>query len=94
VDHVPPRFQALAALLLNLRERAGGVPHIYFHLRGIAHSARAFIAPTMIYVGAILLVVVAGLIRGEPIGRPLGAKLIAAHEKREETPIPALRSSP
>ncbi|MFI7129385.1 APC family permease [Nonomuraea sp. NPDC050153] len=36
------------------------------NLRGIAHSARAFIAPTAIYVGAILLVVVAGLIRGEP----------------------------
>jgi amino acid transporter len=36
------------------------------NLRGIAHSARAFIAPTVIYVGAILLVVVAGLIRGEP----------------------------
>ncbi|MGW6504200.1 APC family permease [Nonomuraea angiospora] len=36
------------------------------NLRGIAHSARAFIAPTVIYVGAILLVVVAGLIRREP----------------------------
>ncbi|SDH57442.1 APC family permease [Nonomuraea jiangxiensis] len=36
------------------------------NLRGIAHSARAFIAPTVIYVGAILLVVVAGLVRGEP----------------------------
>ncbi|WP_431930018.1 APC family permease [Nonomuraea jabiensis] len=36
------------------------------NLRGIAHSARAFIAPTVIYVGAILLVVVAGLVRGAP----------------------------
>ncbi|MER6006231.1 APC family permease [Nonomuraea angiospora] len=36
------------------------------NLRGIAHSARAFIVPTVIYVGAILLVVVAGLIRREP----------------------------
>lgn len=36
------------------------------NLRGIAHSARAFIAPTAIYVGAILLVIVAGLIRSEP----------------------------
>ncbi|WP_327588426.1 APC family permease [Nonomuraea sp. NBC_00507] len=36
------------------------------NLRGIAHSARAFIAPTVVYVGAILLVIVAGLIRSEP----------------------------
>ncbi|MFG1704265.1 APC family permease [Nonomuraea sp. M3C6] len=36
------------------------------NLRGIARSARAFIAPTVIYVGAIMLVVVAGLVRGEP----------------------------
>ncbi|MBE3011521.1 APC family permease [Microbispora sp. NEAU-D428] len=36
------------------------------NLRGIAHSARAFIAPTVVYVGAILLVIVAGLLRGEP----------------------------
>ncbi|MGW3352993.1 amino acid permease [Nonomuraea rubra] len=36
------------------------------NLRGIAHSARAFIVPTAIYVGAILLVIVAGLVRGEP----------------------------
>lgn len=36
------------------------------NLRGIAHSARAFIAPTVIYVGAILLVIAAGLIRDEP----------------------------
>jgi amino acid transporter len=36
------------------------------NLRGIAHSARAFIAPTAIYIGAIFLVIVAGLLRGEP----------------------------
>ncbi|TYB57493.1 APC family permease [Nonomuraea sp. PA05] len=36
------------------------------NLRGIAHSARAFIVPTVIYVGAILLVIMAGLVRGEP----------------------------
>ncbi|WP_248963321.1 APC family permease [Sphaerisporangium perillae] len=36
------------------------------NLRGIAHSARAFIAPTVIYVGAILLVILAGLVRSEP----------------------------
>ncbi|MEZ0075920.1 APC family permease [Planotetraspora sp. GP83] len=36
------------------------------NLKGIAHSARAFIAPTVIYVGAILLVIVAGLFRGAP----------------------------
>lgn len=36
------------------------------NLKGIAHSARAFIAPTAIYVGAILLVIVAGLVRSEP----------------------------
>ncbi|GII28038.1 APC family permease [Planotetraspora mira] len=36
------------------------------NLRGIAHSARAFMAPTALFVGAILLVIVAGLVRGEP----------------------------
>ncbi|GAA4236381.1 amino acid transporter [Streptosporangium album] len=36
------------------------------NLKGIAHSARAFIAPTAVYVGAIMLVIVAGLVRGEP----------------------------
>ncbi|EMD29207.1 APC family permease [Amycolatopsis azurea] len=36
------------------------------NLRGIAESARVFIAPTVVYVGAILIVVVAGLIRAEP----------------------------
>ncbi|MEU8359802.1 hypothetical protein AB0C27_27660 [Nonomuraea sp. NPDC048882] len=36
------------------------------NLRGIAHSARAFIVPTVIYVGAILLVIVVGPVRGEP----------------------------
>ncbi|MEC3976018.1 APC family permease [Amycolatopsis sp. H20-H5] len=36
------------------------------NLRGIAHSARAFIAPTVVYVGAILVVIVAGLVRSGP----------------------------
>ncbi|MFI6316733.1 APC family permease [Nonomuraea sp. NPDC050556] len=36
------------------------------NLKGIAHSARAFVAPTAIYVGAILLVIIAGLLRSEP----------------------------
>ncbi|TDD79618.1 APC family permease [Actinomadura rubrisoli] len=34
--------------------------------RGIAHSARLFIAPTVVYVGAILTVIAAGLLRGGP----------------------------
>ncbi|MFI6500271.1 APC family permease [Nonomuraea typhae] len=36
------------------------------NLKGIAHSARAFVVPTVIYVGSIVLVIVAGLIRSEP----------------------------
>ncbi|MFD9962179.1 APC family permease [Amycolatopsis sp. NPDC058986] len=36
------------------------------NLRGIANSARAFVVPTAIYVGAILVVVVVGLIRTDP----------------------------
>ncbi|GHJ44188.1 putative amino acid permease [Catellatospora sp. TT07R-123] len=36
------------------------------NLRGIAHSARTFIAPTALFVGAVLTVIVAGLLRGEP----------------------------
>ncbi|TCO49749.1 APC family permease [Actinocrispum wychmicini] len=36
------------------------------NLRGIAHSARAFIAPTVIYVGSIVVVEVVGLIRDQP----------------------------
>ncbi|HEY2061408.1 MAG TPA: APC family permease [Amycolatopsis sp.] len=36
------------------------------NLRGIAESARAFIVPTAIFVGAILTVIVAGLIRSGP----------------------------
>ncbi|MFC6081247.1 APC family permease [Sphaerisporangium aureirubrum] len=36
------------------------------NLRGVASGARAFMIPTVIYVGAILLVVVAGLLRGAP----------------------------
>ncbi|WP_269086684.1 APC family permease [Actinosynnema sp. ALI-1.44] len=33
------------------------------NLRGIAHSGRAFIVPTIIYIGSIVLVVIVGLIR-------------------------------
>ncbi|SDG52812.1 Amino acid transporter [Sinosporangium album] len=36
------------------------------NLRGIARSARAFITPTVVYIGAIMLVIVVGLIRGSP----------------------------
>ncbi|WP_242613771.1 APC family permease [Herbihabitans rhizosphaerae] len=36
------------------------------NMRGIAHSARAFVVPTVIFVGSILVVIIAGLIRGEP----------------------------
>ncbi|WBB65254.1 APC family permease [Micromonospora sp. WMMD812] len=36
------------------------------NLRGIAASARAFIVPTAIFVGAIFTVIVAGLLRSEP----------------------------
>ena len=36
------------------------------NLRGIAESARVFVVPTVIFVGAILTVVVAGLLRTEP----------------------------
>jgi amino acid transporter len=40
------------------------------NLRGIAHSARAFIAPTVIFIGAIVLVIIAGLFRGTPAVTP------------------------
>ncbi|MFI5609601.1 APC family permease [Amycolatopsis sp. NPDC051903] len=36
------------------------------NLRGIAQSARAFIAPTAVYVGAILTMIVVGLVRHDP----------------------------
>ncbi|MFI6644924.1 APC family permease [Streptomyces sp. NPDC050504] len=36
------------------------------NLRGIVDSARAFIAPTAVFVGAILVVIVAGLLRDAP----------------------------
>jgi amino acid transporter len=36
------------------------------NLRGIAHSARAFIAPTVVFVGAILTVIAVGLFRDAP----------------------------
>jgi len=35
--------------------------------RGIAHSARLFIAPTVIYIGAIVLVIVVGLLRDDAV---------------------------
>lgn len=35
--------------------------------RGIASSARMFIAPTVVYVGAIVLVIVVGLLRDRPV---------------------------
>ncbi|MCP2335858.1 APC family permease [Actinomadura rupiterrae] len=35
--------------------------------RGIAHSARLFVAPTVVYIGAILAVVVAGLFRDHAV---------------------------
>ncbi|GAA0386463.1 APC family permease [Microbispora corallina] len=47
------------------------------NLRGIAHSARAFIGPAVVYVGAILLVVVAGLLRSAPAVPP--AHVAQAH---------------
>lgn len=36
------------------------------NLRGIAHSARAFIGPTVIYVGSIIVVEIFGLVRDQP----------------------------
>jgi amino acid transporter len=36
------------------------------NLRGIAHSARAFVAPTVLYIGAIMAVVLIGLFRQSP----------------------------
>jgi len=36
------------------------------NLRGIAHSARAFVVPTVVFVGAILTVIVVGLLPDQP----------------------------
>jgi amino acid transporter len=47
------------------------------NLRGIAHSARLFIAPTAVFVLSILAVVVAGLFRGAPV--PVGHPAAQAH---------------
>lgn len=44
------------------------------NLRGIAHSARSFMLPTALYVGAILLVIVVGLFRDAPAATPLPAQ--------------------
>lgn len=38
-------------------------------LRGIAHSARAFIVPTAIYAGSIVIVILFGPYRSEPAVR-------------------------
>lgn len=40
------------------------------NLRGIAHSARVFIIPTVVFVGAILSVIVVGLFRDQPLASP------------------------
>ena len=37
------------------------------NLRGIAHSARLLIVPTVIFVGSVLAVIAAGLVRGHPV---------------------------
>jgi amino acid transporter len=42
------------------------------NLRGIAHSARAFMLPTAIFVGAILIVIVVGLLRAHPAALATG----------------------
>ncbi|WP_054055829.1 APC family permease [Alloactinosynnema sp. L-07] len=47
------------------------------NLRGIAHSARAFIAPTAIFVGSIVVVIVVGLLRGAPAVAPAAAQATA-----------------
>ncbi|MFI0372082.1 APC family permease [Actinomadura sp. 1N219] len=39
----------------------------FINYRGIAYSARIFIAPTVVYVGAIVLVIVIGLLREQPV---------------------------
>jgi amino acid transporter len=39
---------------------------IAVNLRGIAHSARAFIAPTAVYVGSIVVVILIGRFRSAP----------------------------
>lgn len=39
----------------------------FVNYRGIAHSARLFIVPTVVYVGAIILVIVIGLLRDHPV---------------------------
>jgi amino acid transporter len=36
------------------------------NLRGIAHSARTLIVPTVLFVGCILLVILIGLLRSQP----------------------------
>ncbi|RMI30697.1 APC family permease [Nocardia stercoris] len=48
------------------------------NLAGIRESARAFMIPTVVFVGGILLVIVAGLLRGTPAAVETGA-VIGAH---------------
>ncbi|GIG56878.1 putative amino acid permease [Longispora fulva] len=41
------------------------------NLRGVAHSARAFMLPTAVFVGSVVLVIVVGLFRDAPAAPPL-----------------------
>ncbi|WP_412543551.1 APC family permease [Longispora sp. K20-0274] len=41
------------------------------NLRGVAHSARAFMLPTAVFVGSVVLVIVVGLVRDAPAAPPL-----------------------
>ncbi|WP_327725118.1 APC family permease [Streptomyces europaeiscabiei] len=43
------------------------------NLRGIVESARVFIAPTAVFVGAILVLIVVGLFRSEPVSTATAA---------------------
>lgn len=52
------------------------------NLRGIAHSARAFVLPTAVFVGSILTVIVVGLLRAEPV--------VALTSAPTSSPLPAV----
>ncbi len=43
------------------------------NLRGIVESARAFIVPTVVFVGSILLLIAVGLLRSEPVSTATAA---------------------
>lgn len=47
------------------------------NLFGIVHSARAFMAPMIVFVVGIFAVIIAGLFRGEPAAAPTGAAVAA-----------------